>query len=373
MLVNVVNGGAITGDGRYDADANKLYLKFNGLTAGASKVTLSNVSITDGFGAGRIVNLPLELIKTDDLDGTTSYVYVTDFSATELNGNYIVLGNAITVNLNNATETVDEWYIKYEGDVDYADGTPETVANKAGTEFTFTVKKPDNTVSYGIEDGNTGAGVALVTPATLPATGLTEDVKVTLKVLGTVAPVVSLNVSTSNTQVIANEGSGGKLVPAAGDANAQNLILAWNKADINTSVNGNTITISGWTEDSIKALTNSELTTLRGGSTSPALWSGVQFNAPVLTDGTLATLTSYTLDGEERDLNDDQEADYYQATGILYEWFKVADCTESGGTITVGDVVTARTVHTIELVWTFNDGQSNEVEIAQTYTVIVGG
>ena len=373
MLVNVVNGGAITGDGRYDADANKLYLKFNGLTAGASKVTLSNVSITDGFGAGRIVNLPLELIKTDDLDGTTSYVYVTDFSATELNGNYIVLGYAITVNLNNATETVDEWYIKYEGDVDYADGTPETVANKAGTEFTFTVKKPDNTVSYGIEDGNTGAGVALVTPATLPATGLTEDVKVTLKVLGTVAPVVSLNVSASNTQVIANEGSGGKLVPAAGDANAQNLILAWNKADINTSVNGNTITISGWTEDSIKALTNSELTTLRGGSTSPALWSGVQFNAPVLTDGTLATLTSYTLDGEERDLNDDQEADYYQATGILYEWFKVADCTESGGTITVGDVVTARTVHTIELVWTFNDGQSNEVEIAQTYTVIVGG
>ena len=191
LLVAVTGHSGVTGAGRYDATNGKLYLQFYGLTAQASKVTLPNVTITDGFGAGKIVNLPLSVIKTTNLDGTTSYVYEMDFKATTLTGNCIILDNQINVTPS-AAGTVTEWYVKYTGTATYANKT-ETVANVAGEDITFTVKKLDGVVQYTLADGGAGQGVQLNTPATIPGGAQTADVAFTLDLLGTVAPVVSLN------------------------------------------------------------------------------------------------------------------------------------------------------------------------------------
>ena len=64
LRVTAASGGEPV-NGRYDDGEGVLYLQFPSLTAGASKITLKNVQITDAFGSGKVLDLNLELIETE--------------------------------------------------------------------------------------------------------------------------------------------------------------------------------------------------------------------------------------------------------------------------------------------------------------------
>ena len=340
--------GTEKGNGRYDAKNGKLYLQFTGLTAQASKVSLPGVYVSDAVGNGRYVNINgLDVIKTTNLDGTTSKVYVMDYKATELSGT-VILGNKITVNA--ATEVVDEWYVKYVGDTNTKFvSKQETVANVKDSEIKFSLGLPTGAVTATYAD-NTSVNV------TMPAfAAIKGDADYTAKLTNAgTAPVVKVKVNSS--AVVTDQGTGSQLKPVNSDH--EKIVAAYTKANITTTVNGNTITAKGWTEDSLKALSADDLTAM---SHSDKLYVGVQFTAPKTASAT-ATLKSYKLDGQVRDLENHEETDF--SNGTLYEWFKIADYTSS----TVSGVVTGRNTHSVELVWEL-DG----VEIVKNYTVVIGG
>ena len=346
-LMVTVHGGntGVTGQGRYDAKNGKLYLQFNGLTEQASKVTLPNVSVLDAFGAGSYTNLTLDVIK-----GTqTSKVLVLDFKASNVNlGNGINLANKIDVTLS-AKDSVNEWYVDYQGTgVNFAK-KQETVANVAGSEIKFSLGLPTGAVTATYAD-NTSVNV------TMPAfAAIKGDADYTAKLTNAgTAPVVKVKVDSS--AVVTDQGTGSQLKPVNSDH--EKIVAAYTKANITTTVNGNTITAKGWTEDSLKALSAEDLSAM---SHSDKLYVGVQFTAPKTASST-ATLKSYKLDGQVRDLENHEETDF--SNGTLYEWFKIADYTSS----TVSGVVTGRNTHSVELVWEL-DG----VEIVKNYTVVIGG
>ena len=183
--------GTEKGNGRYDAKNGKLYLQFTGLTAGASKVSLPGVYVSDAVGNGKYVDInDLGVIKTTNLDGTTSKVYVMDYKATELTGSVIV-GNKITVQA--ATENVTEWYVKYSGSTVEFSNKTETVKNEANAEFTFTVKQPAGAAKYDIQD-NTSVNITAKDPAALAQNNLTADQAYTVKLTAAgTQPEVKLN------------------------------------------------------------------------------------------------------------------------------------------------------------------------------------
>ncbi len=207
--------GTEKGNGRYDAKNGKLYLQFTGLTAGASKVSLPGVYVSDAVGNGKYVDInDLGVIKTTNLDGTTSKVYVMDYKATELTGSVIV-GNKITVQA--ATENVTEWYVKYSGGATYANQA-ETVKNEANAEFTFTVKQPAGSAKYDIQD-NTSVNITAVKPNALAQNNLTADQAYTVKLTAAgTQPGVKLSYNNAAVTVTSSVKSGavnGKGVDAA--------------------------------------------------------------------------------------------------------------------------------------------------------------
>ena len=207
--------GTEKGNGRYDAKNGKLYLQFTGLTAGASKVSLPGVYVSDAVGNGKYVDInDLGVIKTTNLDGTTSKVYVMDYKATELTGSVIV-GNKITVQA--ATENVTEWYVKYSGGATYANQA-ETVKNEANAEFTFTVKQPAGSAKYDIQD-NTSVNITAVKPNALAQNNLTADQAYTVKLTAAgTQPEVKLSYNNAAVTVTSSVKSGavnGKGVDAA--------------------------------------------------------------------------------------------------------------------------------------------------------------
>ena len=350
-LMVTVHGGntGVTGQGRYDAKNGKLYLQFNGLTEQASKVTLPNVSVLDAFGAGSYTNLTLDVIK-----GTqTSKVLVLDFKASNVNlGNGINLANKIDVTLS-AKDSVNEWYVDYQGTgVNFAK-KQETVANVAGSEIKFSLGLPDNaaTVTYA-DNSSSNVDMSGVTFA-----AITGETAYTAK-LGAAGtkPVVNLKVGSS--VVVTEQGKGTGFMPVSGNADHSKIAQGYYEAGINFDVTGNTITAKGWTEDSLKKVSSDNLTAM---THSGKVYVGVQFTAPKA-GGTSATLTGYKLDGQVRDLNNHEQTDFSNNT--LYEWFQIA--TNNGGT--VENVVTGRTSHTVELEWTLNG-----VKITQSFIVVIGG
>ena len=207
--------GAEKGAGRYDAKNGKLYLQFTDLTPGASKVSLPGVYVSDAVGGGKYVDInDLGVVKTTNLDGKTSKVYVMDYKATELTGTVIV-GNKITVQA--ATENVTEWYVKYSGSAEYANKT-ETVKNVADTEFTFTVKQPAGSSKYDIQD-NSSTNITAVRPAALAQSNLTVDQAYTVKLTAAgTQPEVKLNYNNAAVTITSSVKSGavnGKGVDAA--------------------------------------------------------------------------------------------------------------------------------------------------------------
>ena len=207
--------GTEKGAGRYDAKNGKLYLQFTDLTPGASKVSLPGVYVSDAVGGGKYVDInDLGVVKTTNLDGKTSKVYVMDYKATELTGTVIV-GNKITVQA--ATENVTEWYVKYSGSAEYANKT-ETVKNVADTEFTFTVKQPAGSSKYDIQD-NSSTNITAVRPAALAQSNLTVDQAYTVKLTAAgTQPEVKLNYNNAAVTITSSVKSGavnGKGVDAA--------------------------------------------------------------------------------------------------------------------------------------------------------------
>ena len=358
--------GVQTGNGRYDASTGTLYLQFTRLEDGASKVDMGQILVQDSFGAGRYYTLnDVDVIRDDRAGTETSYVVELDFNATTLTGNYIVLNNTITVTTDVATTS--EYYVKYINSTSYKDSevfvkTQDTVDAVAGQTIQFTVGVPGDLLTIKYAYGDTDNISSGSHSPNLWTTTISDNEEFTVDFDNGGQPVVDIKVA--DTSTITSEGSASALRPT--DSNAVALINAWYEAGVVTTVSGNKITISGWSDASLTALDQTELHALRGGSTAPALWSGVQFNAPKA-GSTVATLTSYKLDGQDRDLSDPQEADYNATAGVLYEWFKIADCDDTSGTISNIQSVTGRTTHTVDLVWELND-----VEIEQSYTVVVG-
>ena len=356
LLVTVVNNASpanVSGQGRYDAKNGKLYLQFTGLTQQASKVTLPNVSVLDAFGAGSYTNLTLDVIK-----GTrTSKVLVLDFKASNVNlGNGINLANRITVTLT-ANDTVNEWYVDYQGTgVNFAK-KQETVVNVAGSTINFSLGLPADaaTVTY---SNNSSTNVDMTGVA---FGAITNETAYTAKLgnAGT-APVVNLQVASS--VVVTDKGEGTGFKPVDGNADHSKIANGYYQAGISFNVNGNTITASGWTEDSLKQVSSDNLTAM---THDGKVYVGVQFTAPKASS-TFATLKSYKLDGAERvpeggGAPGHATCDYSNNT--LYEWFQIA--TNDSGT--VKDVVTGRASHTVDLVW-----ELNGVEITQSFTVVIG-
>ena len=238
--------GTVKGNGRYDAKNGKLYLQFTGLTAGASKVSLSNVYVSDAVGNGKYVNInDLGVIKTTNLDGTTSKVYVMDYKATELTGTVIV-GNKITVNA--AAANVTEWYVKYSGGVTYANQA-ETVKNEANAEFTFTVKQPAGAAKYDIQD-NTSVNITAKDPTALAQSNLTADQAYTVKLTAAgTQPEVKLNYSNAAVTVTSSVKSGavnGKGVDAAYFAGSETSksVTSGSQATVNLTVQTGTALVA---------------------------------------------------------------------------------------------------------------------------------
>ena len=354
LLVTVTGTGTVTGQGRYDAKNGKLYLQFDGLTQQASKVTLPNVSVLDAFGAGSYTNLNLEVIK----DTQKSKVLVLDFKASNVNlGNGINLANKIDVKLT-GSDVVNEWYVKYEGTNVNFTKMQETVANVAGSAINFSLGLPAGaaTVTYG---NNSSTNIDM-TGVTFGA--ITNETAYTAKLgnAGT-APVVKLQVTSS--VVVTDKGEGTGFKPVDGNADHSKIANGYYQAGISFNVNGNTITASGWTEDSLKQVSSDNLTAM---THDGKVYVGVQFTAPKAS-GTSATLKSYKLDGGAERVPvgggtpGHSTCDYSNNT--LYEWFQIA--TNDSGT--VKDVVTGRASHTVDLVW-----ELNGVEITQSFTVVIG-
>ena len=236
--------GYIDGNGRYDDDEGILYLQFTGLTAGASKVDLENVQISDAFGSGNVIDLEdVELIETKDADGTTSYVIEVPFKATQ---SEYALFNSITVEAESADETVTEWYVKYTGDVN-TEASDATVANTKNTQFTVVVDKPAGAVSYDVTStGNVNvstikavSGGSELASKTLAQTGLTDDVTYTLAVGNqNKQPVVVANVSSDtvalNQTVSATTGNG--ILAVAPDDNKTTLKYDTASQDVTVTV-----------------------------------------------------------------------------------------------------------------------------------------
>ena len=354
LLVTVTGTGTVTGQGRYDAKNGKLYLQFDGLTQQASKVTLPNVSVLDAFGAGSYTNLNLEVIK----DTQKSKVLVLDFKASNVNlGNGINLANKIDVKLT-GSDVVNEWYVKYEGTNVNFTKMQETVANVAGSAINFSLGLPAGaaTVTYG-DNSSTNIDMTGVTFG-----AITNETAYTAKLgnAGT-APVVKLQVTSS--VVVTDKGGGTGFKPVDGNADHSKIANGYYQAGISFNVNGNTITASGWTEDSLKQVSSDNLTAM---THDGKVYVGVQFTAPKAS-GTSATLKSYKLDGGAERVPvgggtpGHSTCDYSNNT--LYEWFQIA--TNDSGT--VKDVVTGRASHTVDLVW-----ELNGVEITQSFTVVIG-
>ena len=354
LLVTVTGTGTVTGQGRYDAKNGKLYLQFDGLTQQASKVTLPNVSVLDAFGAGSYTNLNLEVIK----DTQKSKVLVLDFKASNVNlGNGINLANKIDVKLT-GSDVVNEWYVKYEGTNVNFTKMQETVANVAGSAINFSLGLPAGaaTVTYG-DNSSTNIDMTGVTFG-----AITNETAYTAKLgnAGT-APVVKLQVTSS--VVVTDKGEGTGFKPVDGNADHSKIANGYYQAGISFNVNGNTITASGWTEDSLKQVSSDNLTAM---THDGKVYVGVQFTAPKAS-GTFATLKSYKLDGGAERVPvgggtpGHSTCDYSNNT--LYEWFQIA--TNDSGT--VKDVVTGRASHTVDLVW-----ELNGVEITQSFTVVIG-
>ena len=354
LLVTVTGTGTVTGQGRYDAKNGKLYLQFDGLTQQASKVTLPNVSVLDAFGAGSYTNLNLEVIK----DTQKSKVLVLDFKASNVNlGNGINLANKIDVKLT-GSDVVNEWYVKYEGTNVNFTKMQETVANVAGSAINFSLGLPAGaaTVTYG-DNSSTNIDMTGVTFG-----AITNETAYTAKLgnAGT-APVVKLQVTSS--VVVTDKGEGTGFKPVDGNADHSKIANGYYQAGISFNVNGNTITASGWTEDSLKQVSSDNLTAM---THDGKVYVGVQFTAPKAS-GTSATLKSYKLDGGAERVPvgggtpGHSTCDYSNNT--LYEWFQIA--TNDSGT--VKDVVTGRASHTVDLVW-----ELNGVEITQSFTVVIG-
>ena len=354
LLVTVTGTGTVTGQGRYDAKNGKLYLQFDGLTQQASKVTLPNVSVLDAFGAGSYTNLNLEVIK----DTQKSKVLVLDFKASNVNlGNGINLANKIDVKLT-GSDVVNEWYVKYEGTNVNFTKMQETVTNVAGSAINFSLGLPAGaaTVTYG-DNSSTNIDMTGVTFG-----AITNETAYTAKLgnAGT-APVVKLQVTSS--VVVTDKGEGTGFKPVDGNADHSKIANGYYQAGISFNVNGNTITASGWTEDSLKQVSSDNLTAM---THDGKVYVGVQFTAPKAS-GTSATLKSYKLDGGAERVPvgggtpGHSTCDYSNNT--LYEWFQIA--TNDSGT--VKDVVTGRASHTVDLVW-----ELNGVEITQSFTVVIG-
>ena len=184
--------GAEKGAGRYDAKNGKLYLQFTDLTPGASKVSLPGVYVSDAVGGGKYVDIKdLGVVKTTNLDGKTSKVYVMDYKATELTGTVIV-GNKITVQA--ATENVTEWYVKYSGAGVNFVSTQETVANTDNTQIKFTLGLPAgaSTVTYA---DDTPVKVDTISPSLGAITTSTEYTALTDFSSGSAQPEVKVKVN----------------------------------------------------------------------------------------------------------------------------------------------------------------------------------
>ena len=354
LLVTVTGTGTVTGQGRYDAKNGKLYLQFDGLTQQASKVTLPNVSVLDAFGAGSYTNLNLEVIK----DTQKSKVLVLDFKASNVNlGNGINLANKIDVKLT-GSNVVNEWYVKYEGTNVNFTKMQETVANVAGSAINFSLGLPAGaaTVTYG-DNSSTNIDMTGVTFG-----AITNETAYTARLgnAGT-APVVKLQVTSS--VVVTDKGEGTGFKPVDGNADHSKIANGYYQAGISFNVNGNTITASGWTEDSLKQVSSDNLTAM---THDGKVYVGVQFTAPKAS-GTPATLKSYKLDGGAERVpvggGTPGHATCDYSNNTLYEWFQIA--TNDSGT--VKDVVTGRASHTVDLVW-----ELNGVEITQSFTVVIG-
>ena len=189
LIVRDAGGvGSTSVAGRYDADAQKLYLQFDGLTPDSALVDIANIQISDSYGSGKIINLDdVKVIKGDD----KSYVVVVDYAATTLPSGVIGFNQ---INVSVPAETVDSWYVKFQGTAASAISGPEIVkANDTTTVYTWTVKMPENVTSYSITDAGS-FGLSVVDGLTTIQSGLTQDavIKNTLTAVGS-APVLGVS------------------------------------------------------------------------------------------------------------------------------------------------------------------------------------
>ena len=189
LIVRDAGGvGSTSVAGRYDADAQKLYLQFSGLTADSALVDFANIQISDSYGSGKVINLDdVKVIKGT----TTSYVVVVDYAATTLPSGVIGFNQ---INVSVPAGTVDSWYVKFQGTAASAISGPEIVkANDTTTVYTWTVKMPENVTSYSITDAGS-SGLSAVDGLTTIQSGLTQDavIKNTLTAVGS-APVLGVS------------------------------------------------------------------------------------------------------------------------------------------------------------------------------------
>ena len=377
LIVN--DTGAATVAGRYDADAQKLYLQFDNLTTNSALVDIANIQISDNYGSGKIINLDdVKVIKGDD----KSYVVVVDYAATTLPSGVIGFNQ---INVNAPVATVDSWYVQYTGNVTYADQN-EIVKNAVGTEFSFTVKKPANVTTYDIADGGCQNVAVTATSPVVAQSGLTADESYTLQyVNGTAAPVVNLNYGSSQVTVTtqaegATKGASilsvytttGTQTIAAGTAPTvsvtvaadQNLVATSNRAVISYTVNG-----TAKTEEVVAA----------GGSSTEAF----SLNIGNVTADTTIVITSVKLQAQvavtENDfdaatttnLTADATATYNgkNETGIEADWLDVGSTVNV--VVTIPGVTTGNSVDV-----TIGGGSAQNLTAAGTatgtYTVGIG-
>ena len=381
--------GYIDGNGRYDDDEGILYLQFTGLTAGASKVDLENVQISDAFGSGNVIDLEdVELIETKDADGTTSYVIEVPFKATQ---SEYALFNSITVEAESADETVTEWYVKYTGDVN-TEASDATVANTENTQFTVVVDKPAGAVSYDVTStGNVNvstikavSGGSELASKTLAQTGLTDDVTYTLAVGNqNKQPVVVANVSSDtvalNQTVSATTGNGIMAVSpdsattltydTAGTVNITVVLDKSSNGDdvvVNYTVNGNAKSKTVTTSNQDRVSVALDVTAAEAQSTVNVEITSVELRKPVATTTVTAGVSASGR------LESPATVKVLDAAGKeVANNTKVAVGTKLTVEVTAGNI----TSNTAGVIFTFGSTDSDAVttsggKVTFTYTVV---
>lgn len=341
----------ITGEGRYDASAHKLYLKFDGLNSGASKVTLP-VRIVDSFGAGNYATLTLDLIEGTD----ESKVYVTDFTAVDTSNTLgIPMLNRITVSIM-GNDTTTEWYVDYDAatGVTFADSSQKTVAVNGSITFSLELPAGAKAATY---TWNSPAGIdtTTVTPA-FAAINKATTYTVTANGGNTTQPKVSIKLDETNDPVIVQEGS------SAGESRTQ-FKAVYDVAGVKINTRDNTTTISGYDATTLGTLTSELLRIMEGTQNKGTLWVGVNFTSPKDVNGNYADSCAVKVNGTPSTVLPDQ---YSSANGILYKWVSIASLTTADGTGTL-DTVEPGDTYTFEITWTFT-GSTNPV--VETYTVV---